>query len=61
VGCFPSISVPIGLTGEGEDGTTLGGLPVELELVSPLFREQEFLNLARGVEIFVGGRKEPVV
>lgn len=60
VGCIPSISVPVGLT-NAEAGAALSDLPVDLEMVSLPFREQELLNLARGVEIFVGGRTEPTL
>lgn len=49
--CLPAISVPGGFT---EDG-----LPVGLELVGLEHQEQNLLELARGIEVVVGGRKAP--
>ncbi|KAL3476828.1 amidase signature domain-containing protein [Aspergillus californicus] len=42
---LPAVTVPVGLTE--------GGLPVGLELVGLLYREQHLLDLAYGVEAFV--------
>lgn len=47
----PAISVPAGFTEEG--------LPVGLELVSWEYQEQKLLELAAGVERFVGARRAP--
>lgn len=61
IGWMPSISVPVGFTDKQEAGEKLGGLPVGLEMMGLPFREQELLTLARGVELVVHGRKEPVL
>ncbi|KAK2613235.1 hypothetical protein N8I77_000159 [Diaporthe amygdali] len=51
--CLPAISVPAGFTQEG--------LPVGLELVGLEHQEQHLLELARGIEVVIGGRKAPEV
>jgi hypothetical protein len=49
---FPAISVPAGLTKDGD-----GGLPVGLEIVGLPGREQMLLEMAYGVEGLIGARK----
>lgn len=56
---WPAITVPAGFTDEGAGGGKYGGLPVGLEIVSWEFREQMLLELARGVEVLLQGRKKP--
>jgi Asp-tRNA(Asn)/Glu-tRNA(Gln) amidotransferase A subunit family amidase len=48
---LPAVSMPVGFTEEG--------LPVGLEFVSFEFGEQHLIELARGVEIVVDGRRAP--
>ena len=59
LGWMPSISVPVGLTGGSSSEDAIGGLPVGLEMLALPYREQELLTLAKGVETFVKGRREP--
>lgn len=60
IGWMPSVSVPAGFADDQEAGGRLGRLPVGLEIMGLPMREQELLTLARGVELAVNGRREPI-
>ncbi|KAF1992762.1 putative amidase family protein [Amniculicola lignicola CBS 123094] len=49
---LPAVSMPVGFTADG--------LPVGLELVGLEYAEQSLIELARGVEILIGGRRAPL-